>query len=250
MTTVMIADSHPVDRRKLRSLLVQYPDIEIVAETASGPEAIDAVTQQVPEVIVLDIQMPGGIGATQVLAAPPWEVPVLVMTAFNIDSYVFGAIEAGSAVIILKDSSPGALISAVRSTAHGDGALSPEIVPRVFAALRAARHTDAVAERFEGLTAREIEVIRALAEGPSSTRAMAERLFIAPTSVKSHLKRILIKLQLDSRAELVTWAFRNGISLLTEDRRPPLQFRGVFPLHSIHQVTPGGRPGPAPPQGA
>ncbi|WP_167165800.1 response regulator [Brooklawnia cerclae] len=214
MTRVLIVDDQASVRISLRHMLERYADIEVVAEAASGPEAIDAVHGQAPDVILMDLRMPDGdgIAATQILTAPPWNIPVLAITAFDIDEYVFGAIKAGAVGFLLKISAPDTYATAVRAAARGEGMISPQVTPRVLAAVsHTTRPASTISPDVRLLTAREVEIMRALADGPSSTKAVARRLNIEPASVKGHLKRIMAKLGLSSRAELVTWAFRNGV---------------------------------------
>ncbi len=212
MIRVLVADDQASVRTSLRHLLGRYPDIEVTGEAGSGPDAVVVAARHAPDVVLMDVRMPDGdgIAATRVLAAAPWRIPVLVITTFDVDEYVFGAIEAGAAGFLLKTSQPDTYADAIRAAARGDGMVSPEVTRRVLAAVSGVKTTSAASAVAE-LTGREIEIVRALGASPTTNEAIAGRLSIEPATVKGHLKRIMAKLGLGSRAELVAWAFRNGV---------------------------------------
>lgn len=215
MIRVLIVDDQTSVRASLRRLLSRFTDIQVVAEAASGPGALNAVEHLTPppDVVLMDVRMPDGdgISATRELSAPPWQIPVLVMTTFDIDDYLFGAINAGTVGFLLKSSRPEIFAEAIRAAARGEGIVSPQVTRRILAA---AQHPEPHTRLTPGaltLTAREIDIIRALCNGPTSNKAIAEHLHLETATIKGHLKRIMAKLAVTSRSELVTWAFRNHI---------------------------------------
>ncbi|HEX7660851.1 MAG TPA: response regulator transcription factor [Pseudonocardiaceae bacterium] len=216
MPRVVLADDQASVRHSLRRLLRRFFDIDVVGEAASGPEAVAIATglSPLPDVVLMDVRMPhgDGIAATRELAAPPWHLPVLIMTTFDIDEYLFGAIDAGAVGFLLKTSRPEVLADAIRAAARGEGAVSPQVTRRVLSA--AAGHGEGMAGLSPlalTLTGREIDIVRALCDGPASNKSIARRLHVEPATVKGHLKRIMPKVGVRSRSELVSWAFRNGV---------------------------------------
>jgi len=213
MIRVLVADDQAIVRAGLRVVLEAAGDIEVVGEAADGYQAVELATELRPDVVCMDIRMPGrdGITATRLLAEGAI-APVLVVTTFDLDDYVFGALEAGAAGFLLKGSDEQTLIAAIRSVAAGEGTLDQRLTRRViteFAQRRptAERARDAVADL---LTERELETLTLLAEGLSN-QEMAERLFIEPTTVKYHLAGLLAKIGARDRLQAAVWAFRNGV---------------------------------------
>ena len=213
MIRVLIADDQAIVRAGLRVVLEASGDIEVVGEAVDGYEAVDLARELTPDVVCMDIRMPGrdGIAATRILAEES-VAPVLVVTTFDIDDYVFGALEAGAAGFLLKGADEEALVGAIRSVAAGEGTLDQKITRRVlseFAGRRSSpdRSTDAVAE---SLTPRELDILRLLSEGLSN-QEMAARLFIEASTVKYHLAGLLAKIGARDRLQAVVWAFRNGL---------------------------------------
>jgi DNA-binding NarL/FixJ family response regulator len=213
MIRVLIADDQAIVRAGLRVVLEAAGDIEVVAEAVDGYEALERARETRPDVVCMDIRMPGrdGITATRLLSEEGI-APVLVVTTFDLDDYVFGALEAGAAGFLLKGSDEQTLIGAIRSVAAGDGTLDQRLTRRViteFAQRRptAERQRDAVADL---LTERELEILTLLTEGLSN-HEMAERLFIEPTTVKYHLAGLLAKIGARDRLQAAVWAFQNGV---------------------------------------
>ncbi|WP_411701268.1 response regulator [Conyzicola sp.] len=214
MIRVLIVDDQLVVRRGLRVLLDDFPDIEVVAEATSGPSAIAQVAGVRPDVVIMDIRMPegDGIAATRAIATSDEPVPVIVITTFDIDEYVFGALEAGAVGFLLKNTEPDDLAAAVRAAARGDGLVSPAVTRRVLAEFAKRRRAPVASDAVTAvLTARELDIVRALSHG-STNAQIGELLHLEPGTVKAHLSRIMGKLNMQSRVQLVIWAFRNGIA--------------------------------------
>lgn len=213
MIRVLIADDQAIVRAGLRVVLEATGDIEVVGEAVDGYQAVDLARATTPDVVCMDIRMPGrdGIAATRILTDEGL-APVLVVTTFDLDDYVFGALEAGAAGFLLKGSDEQTLVDAIRSVAAGEGTLDQRLTRRVITEFAQRRPTpqrqrDAVAEL---LTERELETLTLLCEGLSN-QEMAERLFIEPTTVKYHLAGLLAKIGARDRLQAAVWAFRNGV---------------------------------------
>ncbi|MFI6823480.1 response regulator [Micromonospora sp. NPDC050187] len=215
MIRVMLVDDQAVVRTGFRVILEQAGDIEVVAEASNGDAAVDLARRHRPDVICMDVRMPGGDGltATRRIVGEVTETPpaVLVVTTFDLDEYVFGALESGASGFILKDCEPEELIEAVRRLAGGYGLVDQAVTRRViteFARRTAAPRTDAVAAH--QLTAREAEIVRLLAQGLSNVE-IATELFIETSTVKSHLGRAMAKIGVRDRLQTVVWAYQNGV---------------------------------------
>ena len=212
---VAIADDQAIVRAGLRVILETDPDLEVVGEAADGNEAVALVREQHPDVICMDIRMPGlnGIAATQTITADPENTTgVLMLTTFELDDYVFGALEAGASGFLLKGADEDALLGAIRSVAQGEGTLDQRLTRRVLAefAHRTAAPRSAPASLVVPLTTRETEILTLLCEG-LSTQEISERLFVESTTVKYHVAGILTKTGARDRLQAVVWAFRNGV---------------------------------------
>ncbi|MEU4363819.1 response regulator transcription factor [Promicromonospora sp. NPDC023987] len=219
MIRVMLVDDQAVVRAGFRFLLEQADDIEVVAEASNGPTAVELARRHGPDVVCMDVRMPGGDGlaATREIVAGgagagTTTPAVLVVTTFDLDEYVFGALEAGAGGFILKDCEPEELIDAVRRLADGHGLIDQAVTHRViteFARRKAppAPAVDAAAE----LTAREAEIVRQLARGLSNAE-IAEELVVETSTVKSHLGRAMAKVGTRDRLQTVVWAYQNGLA--------------------------------------
>ncbi|MFI9489467.1 response regulator [Promicromonospora sp. NPDC052451] len=218
MIRVVLVDDQAVVRAGFRFLLEQADDIEVVAEASDGPTAVELVRRHRPDVVCMDVRMPGGDGlaATREITARPDDggttPAVLVVTTFDLDEYVFGALEAGAGGFILKDCEPEELIDAVRRLADGHGLIDQAVTRRViteFARRKAppAPASDAAAQ----LTAREAEIVRQLARGLSNAE-IAEALVVETSTVKSHLGRAMAKIGTRDRLQTVVWAYQNGLA--------------------------------------
>ncbi|MFT4126869.1 MAG: response regulator transcription factor [Gordonia sp. (in: high G+C Gram-positive bacteria)] len=212
MTTVLIADDHAVIRAGIAMMLDGADGIEVIGEAADGDAALAGAREHRPEVILMDVRMPGtdGITATEAIVAEGLSA-VIVLTTFDLDEYVFGALHAGASGFLLKTASASAIIDAVRAVARGDAVLAPEVTRRVVAAVDrrppAPTHRPAVPTP---LTDREHDVLRCLGQGYSNAQ-IASTLFITEATVKSHVSRVLMKLGLTSRVQAaIAWQEMNA----------------------------------------
>lgn len=216
MIRVVVADDQPLVRAGLRTLLETEPDIEVVAVAEEGAAAVDRALALRPDVVCMDIRMPGrdGISATRELCGPDVTdpIPVLVLTTFDIDDYVVGALEAGASGFLLKDAEPDAIVAAVRSVAAGHGTLDTSLTHRVLREVATRRRTQPVtaARASEVLTTRELDILLHLAEGMSNDE-IAQALVLEVSTVKSHLARMMPKLGVKSRLQAAVWAYQSGL---------------------------------------
>ena len=216
MIRVVVADDQPLVRAGLRTLLETEPDIEVVAVAEDGAAAVERALALRPDVVCMDIRMPGrdGISATRELCGPEVTdpIPVLVLTTFDIDDYVFGALEAGASGFLLKDADPDAIVAAVRSVAAGHGTLDTSLTRRVLREVVTRRRTQPVtaARASEVLTTRELDILLHLAEGMSNEE-IAQALVLEVSTVKSHLARMMPKLGVKSRLQAAVWAYQSGL---------------------------------------
>lgn len=212
---VLIADDHAAIRAGLR-LLLEAHGIDVVGEAADGAAAIGNARALRPDIVLMDVRMPGtdGIEATKAIAAESL-AQVLVLTTFDLDEYVFGAVRAGAAGFLLKSTTGPALQSAVEAVARGEGALSPEVTRRLLDRFAATSEPGTeVAPDVQGLeelTAREREVLAALGEGLSNV-GIGQRMHISASTAKTHVSRVLAKLGVASRMEAAVLARRAGLS--------------------------------------
>jgi DNA-binding NarL/FixJ family response regulator len=208
---VLVADDQSMIRAGFRLLLAREPDIDVIAEARNGIEAVQQAARFNPTVVLMDIRMPelDGLQATRhILAADP-SARILILTTFDLDEYVYEALQAGASGFVLKDDPPEQLIAALRTVAAGDALLSPAVTKRVIQ--RFTRMPRPVPPKAVGeLTARELEIFRLIAEGLSNNE-IAERLFIGDTTVKTHVTHILQKLGLRDRVQAVVLAYQTGI---------------------------------------
>ncbi|SDC97088.1 response regulator [Glycomyces harbinensis] len=214
MIKVLLVDDQAVVRAGFRVLLEDAGDIEVVGEASNGPAAVREAALLRPDVVCMDVRMPGGDGlaATRRIAEGGAEAPaVLVVTTFDLDDYVFGALEAGASGFILKDCEPDELIAAIRRLADGEGLVDQSVTRRVITEFaRRRRSPEPEAGALEALTARETEIVLLLAQGMSNAE-IAERLFVETSTVKSHLRRAMTKIGARDRVQTVVWAFQNGL---------------------------------------
>jgi DNA-binding NarL/FixJ family response regulator len=211
---VLIADDQQLVRAGFRLILERQPGIEVAAEAASGAEAVTLARQLGPDIVLMDIRMPDldGIQATRLIRADPATVQtrVIILTTFDLDEYVYLALRAGASGFLLKDLPPEQLASAVLTASSGDTLLAPAITRRLIEHFTATSHPPASPEAFGQLTPREIEVLRLLATGLSNAE-IAAALFVAETTVKTHVARMLTKLGLRDRVQAVVFAYQHGL---------------------------------------
>jgi DNA-binding NarL/FixJ family response regulator len=211
---VVVADDQQLVRAGFRMILEVEPDIEVVGEASTGAEAVALVRELRPDVVLMDIRMPGldGIEATRRILADDREsrTSVLILTTFDLDEYVFDALRAGASGFLLKDVPPHQLAAGIRSVGEGDTLLAPSITRRLIEAFAASRATVSSPAGLADLTPREIEVFRLLACGMSNGE-IAAQLIVGETTVKTHVTRILMKLGVRDRVQAVVLAYESGI---------------------------------------
>lgn len=207
---VLIADDQELVRTGLRMILDAQHDIEVVGEAIDGQQAVELARSLKPDVCLFDIRMPklDGVEATRTLAGPTVANPlaVVVITTFDLDEYVFAALRAGARGFLLKDAGPELLAQAIRAAARGDALIAPNVTVRLLEALAAAGPAPALTQPIEPLTAREEDVLAAVASGRSNTE-IARELYISLSTVKTHLASLMSKLQARNRVELAIWAY-------------------------------------------
>jgi DNA-binding NarL/FixJ family response regulator len=214
VTRVLIADEDDLMRAGLVELLSGDPSIEIVGEAATGREAVERSRRLDPQVVLMDVRMPDldGIAATAELARSLPATKVLILTTFEQDDYVFGALRAGASGFLLKRTRPEALIAAVHTIAAGDSLLSPSVTRRVIERV-AQQPTPNLADesRLGELTPREREILGLVARGLSN-REIATALIVEESTIRTHVKRILMKLDLRDRIQIVIFAYETGMN--------------------------------------
>lgn len=210
---VVLADDQPLVRAGLRVLMADTPGIEVVGEAGTGAEAVQLARDVCPDVVVMDIRMPGmdGIEATRLITAELESTRVLVLTTFDDDDYVYGALRAGASGFLVKDMALEDILAAIHVVATGDGLIAPSVTRRLIAEF-AARPEPAppVRRTVEGITDRETEVLTLVGRGLSNAEIAAE-LFITVATVKAHVARLFTKLDSRDRVQLVIIAYEVGL---------------------------------------
>ena len=211
---VAVVDDQALLRGGFAVMLGLQEDIEVVAEAGDGAAAVEMARNYRPDVILMDIRMPGmdGLAATKAIVdAADWEVKVLILTTFDPDEYVYKALRAGASGFVLKDISPEDLVAAVRTVADGGALLAPSVTRRLISRFAEPPSLDSsVVSRLDRLTSREREVLVAVTAGLSNIE-IAEELFVGAATVKSHVSSILTKLGLTNRAQAVAFAYESGL---------------------------------------
>jgi DNA-binding NarL/FixJ family response regulator len=211
---VLIVDDDDLMRAGLKSVLASDESVQVVGEIGDGRAAIRSTREHRPDVVLMDIRMPGldGIAATRELLAASPDVKVVMLTTFEDDDYIFGALNAGASGFLLKRTRPEELITAIHTVAAGDSLLSPSVTRRVIDRMAGASPVEVTADRrLESLTPREREVLELVARGLSNGE-IATALFVEESTVKSHVKRILMKLGLRDRVQAVIFAYESGVT--------------------------------------
>lgn len=214
MIRVVLVDDQALLRAGFRALIDAEEDIDVVAEASNGREALEVVGLHKPDVVLMDIRMPGvdGLEATRQIAANPElaDVHVIILTTFDLDEYVFEAIRIGASGFLVKDTEPAELLAGVRAVAAGDALLSPGVTRRLISEFADRSRGTARSDALEPLTDREREVVGLVGEGLNNAEIGA-RLFMSPATAKTHVSRAMIKLHARDRAQLVVIAYESGL---------------------------------------
>ncbi|MGH2903456.1 MAG: response regulator [Solirubrobacteraceae bacterium] len=216
-TTVLLADDQELMRMAFRMVMDTQPDISIVGEAANGREAVEAVGSLRPDVVLMDVRMPemDGVQATRLIVESNSQARIIILTTFDIDEYVYAALRAGASGFLLKDTQPADLLSGIRAVASGDAVVAPSVTRRLLSTYAhrlpaVGQRDDSQDERLALLTAREHEVLLEVARSLSNAE-IAERLVLSEATVKSHVGRILAKLELRDRVQIVVFAYETGL---------------------------------------
>ncbi|MEU8866259.1 response regulator transcription factor [Streptomyces umbrinus] len=214
MTTVLIVDDQALQRMGFNMLLEAQPDMTVVGEATNGTEAVRMTAELRPDVVLMDVRMPGmdGIEATRRIVESGGRSRILVLTTFDLDEYAYDALRAGASGFLLKDALPEELVAGVRAVAAGDAVISPGLTRKLIDTFgdRLPGHSPQQQRRLDGLTQREREVLTAIASGWTNTE-IAERLHLAESTVKSHIGRILTKIDARDRVQAVIFAYDTGL---------------------------------------
>lgn len=217
MIEVLIADDQALVRRGFRLILEIEPDLEVVGEAADGDQAVAACRDLAPDVVLMDVRMPGvdGIAAAKAITAIPGDRPtrVIMLTTFDMDEYVYEALQAGASGFLLKDVEPELLVAGIRAVHTGDSLLAPSVTRRMIKSFltNPPAHQPTAGPELSRLTSRERETLELLARGMTNAEIAAE-LFVSETTVKTHVGRVLAKLNLRDRVQAVIFAYRNGLT--------------------------------------
>ena len=214
MIRVLLVDDQALMRAGFRALLDAEEGIEVVAEAADGAQGVEQAAQHLPDVALVDVQMPimDGIEATRRIAADPRlsGVRVLILTNYGLDSYVFAALRAGASGFLLKDTEPAELLRAVEIVARGEALLAPAVTRTLISEFVARPPAADPAAGRDVLTPREQEIVELVARGLTNDQ-IAERMVISPLTAKTHVNRAMMKLHARDRAQLVVWAYESGL---------------------------------------
>ncbi|MEU8011861.1 response regulator transcription factor [Micromonospora parva] len=213
MTTVLIVDDQPLQRMGFKMLLDGTPGITVVGEAATGAEAVRKIDQTRPDVVLMDVRMPGmdGIEATRRITAAGSRTRVLILTTFDLDEYVYAGLRAGASGFLLKDARPEELIAAIRAVAAGDSVVAPSLTRKLMDAyLQEPAPATSEDPRLSTLSEREREVLEAIGQGATNTE-IAERLTLTESTVKKHVGRVLFKIGARDRIQAVIFAYDNGL---------------------------------------
>jgi DNA-binding NarL/FixJ family response regulator len=216
-TTVLLADDQELMRMAFRMVIDTQPDMSIVGEAPNGQEAVAAAQRLAPDVVLMDVRMPemDGVQATRLIVESNSRARIIILTTFDLDEYVYAALRAGASGFLLKDTPPADLLSAIRAVASGDAVVAPSVTRRLLSTYAhrlpvPGRADHGQQERLELLTAREHEVLLQVAASLSNAE-IAEHLVLSEATVKSHIGRILAKLELRDRVQIVVFAYETGL---------------------------------------
>jgi DNA-binding NarL/FixJ family response regulator len=223
---VLLADDQALMRAGFRALLDAEDDIEVVAEAPDGAQAVTLAGQHLPDVALVDVQMPvmDGIEATRRIVAEPRlsDLKVVILTNYGLDAYVFDALRAGASGFLLKDTEPADLLQAIRVVSRGDALLAPSVTRTLISEFVSRPTTDNPSAGLDVLTPREQEIVALVARGLSNDQ-IAQHMVISPLTAKTHVNRAMAKLHARDRAQLVVWAYESGLVAprrAGESRRP------------------------------
>jgi DNA-binding NarL/FixJ family response regulator len=215
MIRVLLADDQALVRAGFRALLDAQEDIEVVGEADDGEEAVRLSREHAPDVVLMDIRMPGmdGLEATRLIVADDAlkAVRIVILTTFDLDEYVFEALRVGASGFLVKNTEPAELVHAVRAVAAGDALLSPGVTKRLVTEFAARSRQPRQTVELDALTEREREVMALVAEGLTNAE-IAERLFVSPATAKTHVSRAMVKLGVRDRAQMVVLAYESGLA--------------------------------------
>jgi DNA-binding NarL/FixJ family response regulator len=214
---VLLADDQELMRMAFRMVIDTQPDMSIVGEAPNGQEAVAAAQRLAPDVVLMDVRMPemDGVQATRLIVESNSRARIIILTTFDLDEYVYAALRAGASGFLLKDTPPADLLSAIRAVASGDAVVAPSVTRRLLSTYAhrlpvPGRADHGQQERLELLTAREHEVLLQVAASLSNAE-IAEHLVLSEATVKSHIGRILAKLELRDRVQIVVFAYETGL---------------------------------------
>ena len=215
MIRVLLADDQALVRAGFRALLDAQEDIEVVGEADDGEEAVRLSREHAPDVVLMDIRMPGmdGLEATRLIVADDAlkAVRIVILTTFDLDEYVFEALRVGASGFLVKNTEPAELVHAVRAVAAGDALLSPGVTKRLVTEFAARSRQPRQSVELDALTEREREVMALVAEGLTNAE-IAERLVVSPATAKTHVSRAMVKLGVRDRAQMVVLAYESGLT--------------------------------------
>ena len=211
---VLIADDQAMVRAGFRMILEMQDDMEVVGEASDGAETIAAVKKLKPDIVLMDIQMPGmdGLEATRRIVEMHDEVPtkVLILTTFERDDYIFEALRTGACGFLLKNATPEDLVAGIRVVAEGNALLAPSVTRRVIAKFAQKPKPRDYTDSLSGLTSREVDIMKLIARGKTNAE-IAQELFIGEATVRTHVSNLLSKLELRDRVQIVAFAYESGI---------------------------------------
>ena len=216
-TSIVLVDDQELLRMGFRMVLEAQPDLELVGEAGDGEEALDVVERLQPDVVLMDVRMPGmdGVETTRRLVERGGRSRVIILTTFDLDEYAYAALRAGASGFLLKDAQPADLLSAIRAVASGDSVVAPSTTRRLLASIAhqlpdPGRVAPVADPRLDEVTPREREVLIAVARGLSNAE-IAEELVLSEATVKTHVGRVLAKLELRDRVQIVVYAYERGL---------------------------------------